>query len=48
VTDDQIRETIVKGGAAVGKSPLMAPNPDLADKPAVVDALVKKVRAFGK
>jgi mono/diheme cytochrome c family protein len=46
VTDDHIRETIVKGGAAVGKSPLMAPNPDLADKPAVVDALVLKVRSF--
>jgi mono/diheme cytochrome c family protein len=46
VTDDQIRETIIKGGAAMGKSPMMAPNPDLADKPAVVDALVKKVRSF--
>ncbi len=46
VTDEQIAQTIVKGGAAMGKSPLMAPNPDLADKPAVVDALVKKVRSF--
>jgi mono/diheme cytochrome c family protein len=46
VTDDHIRETIIKGGAAVGKSPMMAPNPDLADKPAVVDALVKRIRAF--
>jgi mono/diheme cytochrome c family protein len=48
VTDDHIRETIVKGGAAVGKSPLMAPNPDLADKPQVVDALLAKVRSFGR
>jgi mono/diheme cytochrome c family protein len=46
VTDDHIREIIVKGGAAVGKSPLMPPNPDLTDKPAVVNALVKKVRSF--
>jgi mono/diheme cytochrome c family protein len=46
VTDDHIRETIIKGGAAVGKSPMMAPNPDLENKPAVVDALVKKIRAF--
>jgi cytochrome c553 len=46
VTDDHIREIIVKGGAAVGKSPNMLANPDLADKPDVVDALVKKVRSF--
>ncbi|HEY2510867.1 MAG TPA: c-type cytochrome [Polyangiaceae bacterium] len=46
VTDDHIREIIVKGGAAVGKSALMPPNPDLADKPAVVEALMKKVRSF--
>lgn len=46
VTDDHIREIIVKGGAAMGKSPNMLANPDLADKPEVVDALVKKVRSF--
>ncbi|MGO8998767.1 MAG: c-type cytochrome [Polyangiaceae bacterium] len=46
VTDDHIREIIVKGGAALGKSPNMLANPDLADKPDVVDALVKKVRSF--
>ena len=33
-------------GAAVGKSPLMPPNPDLADKPNVVNALMRKVRSF--
>ena len=47
VTDDHLREVILKGGAAVGKSPLMPPNPDLENKPAVIDALVKKVRSFG-
>jgi hypothetical protein len=46
VTDDHIREIIVKGGAALGKSPNMLANPDLGDKPAVVDALVRKVRSF--
>ena len=46
VTDDHIREIIVKGGAALGKSPNMLANPDLSDKPDVVDALMKKVRSF--
>src|SRR5262245_59023947 len=36
VKDEQISEIIVKGGAAVGKSPGMAPNPDLEKKPEVV------------
>lgn len=47
VTDDQIKKTIVEGGQAVGKSPLMAPNPDLANQPQVVEGLVKIVRSFG-
>lgn len=47
VTDDHIAATIVKGGAAVGKSPLMAPNPDLEAKPEVVKALVARVRKLG-
>ncbi|MEY4577848.1 MAG: hypothetical protein RL701_2551 [Pseudomonadota bacterium] len=46
VTDAQIKKTIVEGGASVGKSPLMAPNADLADKPVVLDELVKIVRGF--
>jgi mono/diheme cytochrome c family protein len=46
VTDDQIRKTILEGGAAVGKSPAMAANPDLADKPEQLTALVKIVRDF--
>jgi mono/diheme cytochrome c family protein len=45
-TDDGVKKAIIEGGAAVGKSALMAPNPDLKDKPEVVDALVKKVRGF--
>jgi mono/diheme cytochrome c family protein len=46
VTDEQLKKTIVGGGVAVGKSPLMVPNPDLADKPEVVEGLVKIIRAF--
>jgi mono/diheme cytochrome c family protein len=48
VTDEHLAKVIVGGGPAVGKSPMMAPNPDLggdAKKP-VLDALVKRVRAF--
>lgn len=44
VDDDRIRKVIVEGGASVGLNEAMAPNPDLKDKPAVVDELVKKVR----
>jgi mono/diheme cytochrome c family protein len=46
VTDEHIAKVIVGGGLAVGKSPLMPPNPDLANKPDVVQALVAKVRGF--
>jgi mono/diheme cytochrome c family protein len=46
VTDEQIHKTIVFGGAAVGKSPIMPGNPDLEAKSAVVDELVKHVRSF--
>lgn len=48
VTDESIEKTIVYGGAAVGKSPQMVPNPDLMSKPAVVAALREKVRGFAK
>ncbi len=48
VTDEYLAEIILKGGAAMGKSPTMPPNPDLKDKPEVVKALVAKVRSFGK
>ena len=46
VTDEALAKVIVEGGAAVGKSPLMAASPDLKDKPEVVKALVAKVRSF--
>lgn len=46
VTDEQIKKTIVEGGAAVGKSPAMSANPELADKPEELAGLVKIVRDF--
>jgi cytochrome c553 len=46
VTDEQIKKTIVEGGASVGKSALMVPNPDLAGQQEVLDGLVKIVRGF--
>src|SRR6187431_3229080 len=48
VADEQIAKAIIEGGAAVGKSPNMPPNPELADKPEVVKELVSIVRAFKK
>lgn len=48
-TSDSVIETaIVYGGAAVGKSAAMVPNPDLQAKPGVVAALRDLVRSFGK
>lgn len=44
--DERIAKVIVEGGASVGLSTNMAPNPELADKPEVVAELVKKVRSF--
>jgi len=46
VTDEQIKKTILYGGAAVGKSPNMPSSPDLDGKPEVLDGLVKIVRSF--
>ncbi len=43
----QIRLAILYGGAAAGLNPAMAANPDLRDKPAVVEALIAIVRGFG-
>jgi mono/diheme cytochrome c family protein len=47
-TDDKLREIIVKGGAALGKSEFMPANQDLAGKPEVVDGLVGIIRSFGR
>ena len=44
-TDEDIKKTIVYGGAAVGKSPNMPANPDLEGKPEL-DGLVKVIRGF--
>ena len=46
VSDEHLRKIIVEGGGAVGKSPLMLPNPDLVDQPEVVTALVEHVRSL--
>jgi mono/diheme cytochrome c family protein len=46
VTDEQIKNVIMYGGAAAGKSPIMPASPDLQSKPEVVDELVKIVRSF--
>ncbi len=48
VTDEQIKKTIVYGGAAVGKSPIMPSSPDLDGKAETVDGLVQIVRGFGQ
>ena len=48
VTDEHIEKIIREGGAAVGLSPLMPGNPDLADKPELIKALREYVRSFGK
>ncbi len=48
VTDDDLRQIILQGGAAVGKSPTMPGQPQLKDKPEVVSALVALIRGFGK
>lgn len=45
VTDQDIKNTITMGGAAVGKSPIMPASPDLNDKPEL-DGLVAYVRSF--
>jgi mono/diheme cytochrome c family protein len=48
VTDEQLRETILKGGQGVGKSSLMPGQPALKDHPEVLDELVQIIRSFGK
>lgn len=48
ITDDQIKEIILKGGANLGKSPAMPSNSRLRDRPEVLDGLVRIIRGFGK
>lgn len=47
VTDEAIEAIILQGGQAVGKSPVMPANLDLADKKDVVIALRVMVRRMG-
>jgi mono/diheme cytochrome c family protein len=47
VSDTHIERIIAYGGGAVGRSPAMPPNPDLADKP-VVRGLRQHIRALAK
>ena len=46
-TDEQLKQTILYGGAAVGKSPAMPSQPDLESKPEVLAGLIKIIRDFG-
>jgi len=48
VTDDQIKEIIVRGGINMGKSPAMPGNPTLKKRPEALDGLVKLIRSFSK
>jgi cytochrome c553 len=48
VTDEDLKAIIVGGGAAVGKSNSMPPNPGLKDDPVMLDGLVKLIRGFAK
>ena len=46
VSDTDIERIIELGGAAVGRSPLMPPNPDLTAKPEVIKALRAQIRGL--
>jgi mono/diheme cytochrome c family protein len=48
VTDEQLKEIILKGGQGVGKSPAMPGQPQLQDQPEVLEELVQIIRRFGK
>lgn len=47
ISDAKIAKAIVYGGAAVGLSESMPANPDLENQPAVVAALVRRIRKLG-
>jgi mono/diheme cytochrome c family protein len=46
VDNAYLSEIIVRGGAAVGRSPVMPGNPVLKSKPEVVQGLVAKIRSL--
>jgi hypothetical protein len=47
VSDEHLERIITYGGGAVGRSPAMPPNPDLADKP-VVKGLRQHIRTLAE
>ncbi len=46
VSDDHLRASILSGGASVGKSSRMPPQPDLARHPEALEKLVKHLRSL--
>jgi mono/diheme cytochrome c family protein len=48
MTDEYLRDVVVKGGAAVGRSEQMPAYPQLAEQPEVLAALVRHMRQFGR
>jgi mono/diheme cytochrome c family protein len=48
VTDDQIKEIILRGGLNMGKSPAMPGSPMLKKRPEVLNGLVQLIRSFSK
>lgn len=48
VTDEHIEKIVLYGGAAVGKSPAMPPNPDFNGKEGLVKALRAHIRGLKK
>jgi len=48
ITDDQIKQIILKGGANLGKNSAMPSNILLRERPDVLDGLVKIIRGFGQ
>jgi mono/diheme cytochrome c family protein len=48
VTDDQLKEMILRGGVNMGKSPAMPGYPSLKHRPDLLDALIKLLRSYGQ
>ena len=48
VTDKHIETIILRGGASVGKSPAMPPQPQLKSKPALLRGLIAFIRGLKK
>jgi mono/diheme cytochrome c family protein len=48
VTDDEIKEIILRGGINMGKSPAMPGIPTLKNRPEELEGLVKLIRSFGE